>query len=45
MGKFIKRQELQAAGIPLKISEVSVMETVNHVAVLQIDFGFAAAAI
>ena len=44
MGKFVKTLELEAAGIPLKISKVNVLETVNHVAASQIDVGFAAAA-
>ena len=44
MGKFVKRQELKGAGTPLKISKVSVLETVNHVAASQIDIVFAAAA-
>ena len=44
MGKFVKRQELEAAGTPLKISKVSVLETVNHVAASQTDVGFAAPA-
>ena len=44
MGKFVKRQELEAAGMLLKISKVSVLETVIHVAASQIDVRFAAAA-
>ena len=44
MEKFVKRQECEAAGFPLKISKLNVMETINHVAVSQIDVGFAAAA-
>ena len=44
MGKFVKRHKLEAAGTPLKISKVSVLETVNHTASSQIDVGFAAAA-
>ena len=44
MGKFVKRQELEAAGTPLKMSKVYVLETVNHMAASQIDVGFAAAA-
>ena len=32
MGKFVKIQELEAAGMPLKISKVSILETGNHVA-------------
>ena len=43
MGKFVKRQELEAAGTPLKISKVSVLKTLNHVAISQIDVGFDAA--
>ena len=42
MGKFVKRQELEAACTPLKISKINVLETVNHVATSQIDVGFAA---
>ena len=44
MGKFVKRSELWGAGTPLKISTVSLLETVIHVAASQIDVGFAAAA-
>ena len=44
MEKFVKRQELEAPGTPLKISKVNLLETVNHVAASQIDVGFAAAA-
>ena len=44
MGKFVRRQELEAADTPLKVSMVSVLETVNHVAVSQIVVAFATAA-
>ena len=44
MGKSVNRQECEAAGPPLKISKVSVLETVYHVPTSQIDVGFAAAA-
>ena len=44
MGKFVKRQELEAVGTPLKISKINVLETINHVAASQIDVGFGAAA-
>ena len=43
MGKSLKRWELEVVGTPLKISKVSVLETVNHVAAMQIDIRFAAA--
>ena len=44
MGKFVKGQELEAAGTPLKISKINVLETVDHVAASLSDVGFAAAA-
>ena len=44
MGKFVKRQELEAAGTPLKIPKVNLLETVSHMAASQIDMGFVAAA-
>ena len=44
MGKFVKRLEHEAAGTPLKIPKVNVVEKVNHVAASQIGVGFPAAA-
>ena len=44
MGIFVKRQELEAAGTPLKISKVNVLLTVNHVTASQMDARFVAAA-
>ena len=44
MGNFVKKQELEAVGTPLRISKNNVLETVKHVATSQIDVRFSAAA-
>ena len=44
MGKFVKRQELEAADSPSKIAKLNVSHAVSHVAPADIDIGFAAKA-
>ena len=44
MGKFVKRQELEAADIPCKIAKLNVSHAASHVAPPDIDIGFAAKA-
>ena len=41
MGKFVKRQELEAADSPYKIAKLSVSHAAGHVAPSDIDIGFA----
>ena len=42
--KFIKQSELQVANSPAKIAKLNVLETSNHLAIADIDVGFAATA-
>ena len=44
MGKFVKRQELEAADSPYKIVKLNVSHAASHVAPSDIDIGFAAKA-
>ena len=44
MGKFVKRQELEAADSPYKIAKLNVSHVASHVAPSDIDIGFAAKA-
>ena len=45
MGKFVKRQELEAADSPYKIAKLNVSLAARHVAPSDIDIGFGAKAI
>ena len=40
MGKFVKRQELEAADSPYKIAKLNVSRATSHVAPSDIDIGF-----
>ena len=42
MGKFVKREEVQAADTPLKLAKLDVLETANHVVASEIDTRFSA---
>ena len=44
MGKFVKREELEAADSPYKIAKLNVSHTASHVTPSEIDIGFAAKA-
>ena len=44
MGKFVKRQELEAADSPYKIAKLNVLHAASHVAPSDIDIAFAAKA-
>ena len=44
MGKFVKRQELEAADSPYKIAKLNVSHAASHVVPSDIDIGFAAKA-
>ena len=44
MGKFVKREELEAADSPYKIAKLNVSHAASHVTPSEIDIGFAAKA-
>ena len=44
MGKFVKREELEAANSPYKIAKLHVSHAASHVTPSEIDIGFAAKA-
>ena len=44
MGKFVKREELEAANSPYKIAKLNVSHAASHVTPSEIDIGFAAKA-
>ena len=45
MGKFVKREELEAADSPYKITKLNVSHAASHVTPSEIDIGFAAKAL
>ena len=44
MRKFVKQSEMEAANIPVNVAKLNVMEPAIHVAVPNIDIGFATTA-